>query len=74
LSKHTLHKEFTAIIERDGKWYLGYCPGIPGASGHGETIKECKQNLAEAIDLILQDRREETQRGLPAVPTCTENL
>jgi predicted RNase H-like HicB family nuclease len=73
MSKHTLHNEFTTIIERDGKWYLGCCPEIPEASGHGETIEECKQNLAEAIALILQDRREDAQRGLPAEPTCAEN-
>jgi hypothetical protein len=32
MSKRTLHNEFTAIIERDGKWYVGYCPEIPGAN------------------------------------------
>ena len=62
----TLHNEFTAIIERDGKWYIGYCPEIPGANGQGETVEECKQNLAEAIALILQDRREDALKGLPA--------
>jgi predicted RNase H-like HicB family nuclease len=66
MSKHTLHNEFTAIIERDGKWHIGYCPEIPGANGQGETVEECKKNLADAIALILQDRREDAQRGLPA--------
>jgi len=66
MAKHTLHNEFTAIIERDEKWYIGYCPEIPGANGQGETVEACKRNLAEAIALILQDRREDAQRGLPA--------
>jgi predicted RNase H-like HicB family nuclease len=66
MSKQTLHNEFTAIIERDGKWYIGYCAEIPGANGQGETVEECKKNLADAIALILQDRREDAQRGLPA--------
>ena len=66
MSRHTLHNEFTAIIERDGKWYIGYCPEIPGANGQGETVEECKKNLADAIVLILQNRREDAQRGLPA--------
>ena len=65
MSKHTLHNEFTAIIERDGKWCIGYCPEIPGANGQGESVEECKKNLADAIALILQDRREDAQRGLP---------
>jgi predicted RNase H-like HicB family nuclease len=65
MSRNELHNEFTAIIERDEKWYIGYCPEIPGANGQGETVEECKQSLAEAISLILQDRREDAQRGLP---------
>lgn len=64
--KHTLHNEFTAIIEKDGEWFIGYSPEIPGANGQGETIEECKKNLTEAIALILQDRREDAQRGMPA--------
>jgi predicted RNase H-like HicB family nuclease len=66
MARHRLHNEFTAIIERDEKWYIGYCPEIPGANGQGETIEECKRDLAEAIALILQDRREDAERGLPA--------
>ena len=27
-----MHNEFTAIIEKDGEWYIAYCPEIPGAS------------------------------------------
>jgi len=61
-----LQNEFTAIIERDGTWHIGYCPEIPGANGQGETVDECKRNLAEAIALILEDGREDAQRGLPA--------
>ncbi len=66
MAGQTLHNEFTVIIERDGKWYVGYCPEIPGANGQGESVEECKKNLADAIALILHDRREDAQRGLPA--------
>jgi len=60
-----MHNEFTAIIERDGDWYIAYCPEIPGANGQGRTKKQCLQNLSDAIELILQDRREDALRGLP---------
>jgi predicted RNase H-like HicB family nuclease len=59
-------KDFTAIIEKDGDWYIAYCPEIPGANGQGRSIEECKQNLAAAITLILEDRREDALRGAPA--------
>jgi predicted RNase H-like HicB family nuclease len=60
-----MHNEFTAVIERDEDWYIAYCPEIPGANGQGKTKEECMKNLADAIALILQDRREEGLRGVP---------
>ena len=60
-----MHNEFTAIVERDGDWYIAYCPEIPGANGQGRMKEECLQSLSEAIELILQDRREDALRGLP---------
>ena len=53
-----MQNEFTAIIERDGDWYIAYCPKIPAANGQGRTKDEARENLAEAITLILKDRRE----------------
>ena len=57
--------EFTAIFERDGEWYIAYCPEIPGANGQGQTKDEARQSLAAAIALILEDRRDDALRGLP---------
>lgn len=65
-----MHNEFTAIIERDGDWYIAYCLEIPGANGQGHTLEECRQNLAEAIALILEDRRKDALRGLPDDAIC----
>jgi predicted RNase H-like HicB family nuclease len=58
--------EFTAIIEaapEGGYWAI--CPEVPGANGQGETIEETKDNLRQAIELILEDRRDDVLRGLP---------
>jgi predicted RNase H-like HicB family nuclease len=60
-----MHNEFTAIIEKDREWFIGYCPEIPGANGQGRTKEECLQSLSEAISLILEDRREDGLRGVP---------
>jgi predicted RNase H-like HicB family nuclease len=56
---------FTAVIERDGPWYVAYFAEVPGAKGQGRTRDECIQNLREAIDLILDHRREDSFRALP---------
>ena len=60
-----MHNEFTAILERDGDWHIGYCPEIPGANDQGRTKDECRKSLADAISLIREDRREDALRGAP---------
>jgi len=59
--------EFTAIIEpADEGGFWAICPEVPGANGQGETIEETKQNLKDAIELLMEDRTEDILRGLPA--------
>ena len=61
-----MRNEFTAIVERDGPWYVAYCAEVPGANGQGKTREECLANLRQAIALILEHRRDESLRALPA--------
>jgi predicted RNase H-like HicB family nuclease len=60
-----MRNEFTAIVERDGDWYIAYCAEVPGANGQGKSHDECLSNLRQAIMLILEHRREEAFRSLP---------
>ena len=60
-----MHNEFTAIIERDGEWFVAYCAEVAGANGQGTTAAEARADLAEAIALVLEDRREDALRGVP---------
>ena len=60
-----MRNEFTAVIERDGKWFIAYSPEIPGANGQGKTKAEALASLRDAIALILDDRREDGLRGVP---------
>ena len=56
---------YTAVFERDGDWFIAWCPEVPGANGQGRTKEEARASLSEAIDLIFQDRREDALRFLP---------
>jgi|GEM_PF-360937 predicted RNase H-like HicB family nuclease len=60
-----MRNEFTAVIERDGEWFIAWSPEVPGANGQGRTVEECRASLSEAIRLILADRREDGLRGVP---------
>ena len=61
-----MRNEFTAVFERDGRWYVAYCPEIPGANGQGRTKNEARRSLLDAIALILKDRRDDGLQGVPA--------
>lgn len=56
--------KITAQVHRDGKWFVAFCPEFPEANGQGETIDECVQSLRDAIDLLLEDRREDAIRTM----------
>ena len=60
-----MHREFTAVYERDGDWIIGYCPEVPGANGQGRTKKECRRSLIAAVELMLEDRRQDGLAGVP---------
>ena len=68
LAAVSLHVQGGAAQEltaRDGEWFIAYCPEVPGANGQGRTKDEARKSLAEAIELILEDRREDGLRGVP---------
>jgi predicted RNase H-like HicB family nuclease len=50
-------RTFTAIIERcpDTGLFVGYVPGFPGAHSQGATRDELSDNLAEVIEMLLED-------------------
>jgi predicted RNase H-like HicB family nuclease len=58
-----MRNEFTAVVERAGRWHVAYCPEVPGANGQGRTKATALKSLADAIALILEDRRKDGLRG-----------
>ena len=66
-------KQFTAIVHRGEPEEGGFwatCLEVPGANGQGETKEECLRNLTEAIQLMLQNEREEAFRLDPEAETA----
>lgn len=50
-------REFTAVYQKKGKWTLAWVEEIPGVNTQGRTQKEAKENLKEALQLILEINR-----------------
>jgi predicted RNase H-like HicB family nuclease len=55
----SVRSELTAIVDRDGEWFVSYCPELSGANGQGRSREESLESLAQAIQLVLEDRRED---------------
>lgn len=52
-----MDRQFTAIYKKTGNWYLGWIEKIPGVNTQGKTLKEIKENLREALLLILETNK-----------------
>jgi predicted RNase H-like HicB family nuclease len=58
--------EFTAVFERVPEGYIAFVEELPGANTQGDTLEEARENLLEAIQLVLEANRalaEESIRG-----------
>ncbi len=58
-----MKREFTAIFEKRGKWYVAYVEEIPGVNTQGKTLKEARENLKDALRLIIEANRELASRN-----------
>lgn len=45
---------FTALIHKEGDWYVAECPEV-GTASQGKTIEEAIENLKEATELYLEE-------------------
>lgn len=50
-------REFTAIYQKRGNRYIAWIEEVPGVNTQGKTKKDAKENLKEALCLILEANR-----------------
>lgn len=59
-----MEREFTAVIQKRGKWYIGFIEEIPGVNSQAHTVPALRRNLREALRLILDANRELARKEL----------
>ena len=52
-----MKQQFTAVYKKSGKWYLGWVEEVSGVNTQGKTLKEVKENLKEALLLVIETNR-----------------
>ncbi len=65
---------FTAIFEKIDDCYIAYVEELPGVNTQGKTVEEARENLFEAIELILISNRELSERKLKGKEFIRENI
>ncbi len=54
--------DLTAVFVRDGEWWAAYIEEIPGANTQGRTMEEARENLREALEMILEARKDDSEQ------------
>jgi len=49
---------YTAVIAKEGDMYVAFAEEVPGANTQGKTIEEAKENLKEAIELVIDANKQ----------------
>ena len=47
----------TAVYRKVPEGYIGFVEELPGANTQGITIEEVRENLKEAVDLVIETNR-----------------
>lgn len=58
--------KFTAVFQKVAEGYIGWVEEVPGANTQAPTLDEARENLSEAVELVLEANRtlaEESIRG-----------
>jgi len=67
-------EKFTAVFEQDGDCWIGYLEELPGANTQGRTLAEARENLKDAVRLLIAANRELTRRELQGKTIIREEL
>lgn len=66
--------EFTAVFERVPEGYIAFVEELPGANTQGDTLEETRENLLEAIQLVLETNRALAEESIQGRGVLKERL
>lgn len=66
--------KLTAVFEKVPEGYIGFVEELPGANTQGESLQEARENLAEAVTLVLEANRALAEESLVGRTVIRESL
>ena len=67
-------ERFTAVFERDGDWWIGSVEELPGAHTQGRILDEARENLKDAVRLVIEGSCELARRDAAGRDVIREEL
>ncbi len=64
----------TAVYVKVKEGYIGFVEELPGANTQGSTLDETRENLQEAIELVLEANRSLAEESLVGKEVIRERL
>ncbi len=64
----------TAVFQKVPEGYIGFVRELPGANTQGKTLEETRENLKEAIDLVLEANKELSAEAIDSATVIHEEL
>lgn len=61
--KSEANPTYSAVIRRDGKWWIGWVEEVPGVNSQATTRKRLLENLKSALKEALELNRAEARRA-----------
>jgi len=58
----------TIIKPESNGWFVGWVEEIPGTISQGKSLDECRRNLRESLQLMVETHRDEARLGID--PKC----
>ena len=55
---------YTAVIQKNGKWWIGWVEEIPGVNSQGVPREELMENLLPALEEALEMNRADALAGM----------
>ena len=66
--------KLTAVFEKVPEGYIAFVEELPGANTQGESLAEARENLAEAVEMVMEANRSMAEESLLGRTVIRENL
>lgn len=69
-----MKEKLTAIFQKSPFGYIGFIEELPGANTQGATLEEARNNLVEAVQLVLDTNRQLFEEDMKGVDVIKEDF